>query len=128
MAKDVIARDAAEEEVQGWCELFRITLDLSERERIVTALMAGRIAFDEKNESFTVRLRKPIHLDNGETVESLKIEEADARQIKEANKVKDDFEKSLRLLSSISGQPLGVLDRIKQKDLLLIGDMFNFFG
>ena len=128
MAKDVIARDVAEEEVQGWCEQFKITLDLESRERIVTTLMAGRITFDEKNEAFSIQLRKPIHLDNGEIVDSLKIEEADARQIKEANKVKDEFEKSLRLLSSISGQPLGVLDRIKQKDLLLLGDMFNFFG
>ncbi len=127
MAKDVIARDAAEEEVQGWCERFKVTLDLGSRERIVTALMDGRITFDEKAEAFTVQLRKPIHLDNGETVESLKIEEPDTRQLREASKVKDEFEMSLRLLSSITGQPLGVLDRLKQKDLLLAGGMVSFF-
>ena len=70
---DKIYREAAEEEVQGWCELFEITIDLGTREKIVRALMAGRIMYDGKEESFTVHLRKPIQLESGDVIETLKL-------------------------------------------------------
>ncbi len=125
---DKICREAAEKEVEGWSELFRVTLDLGTRESIVRALMDGRIIFDKKAEIFTIQLRKPIRLENGETITFLKLEEPDARQLRDADKAKDDFESVLRLLSSITGHPLGVLDRLKQKDLTLTGGVFTFFA
>lgn len=128
MSKIVIAEEAAEEEVQGWCDNFEVTLDIGSRERIVRAVMAGRITFDGQAETFDIQLRKPIDLDNGESVTSIKLKEPDTRNLRDANKAKDDFEMTLRLLSYVSGHPLGVMERIKQKDLILAGEMFNFFG
>ena len=128
MSKIVIAEEAAEEEVQGWCDNFEVTLDIGSRERIVRAVMAGRITFDGQAETFDIQLRKPIDLDNGESVTSIKLKEPDTRNLRDANKAKDDFEMTLRLLSCVSGHPLGVMERIKQKDLILAGEMFNFFG
>ena len=125
---DKICREAAEEEVQGWCERFEVTPDLETREKIVRALMAGRIMYDGKEESFTVHLRKPIQLANGQTIDSLRLIEPNAGQIREANKVKDELEMVLRLLSSVTDHPLGVLDRLRQKDLVLVGGVFNFFA
>jgi hypothetical protein len=50
--------------------------------------------------------------------------------VRDANRTggKDQFEVSLRLLSYVTHQALGVLDRIGQKDLTSLGVLFNFFG
>lgn len=128
MSGTKIAREAAETEVQGWCERFGVTPGPASLESITSALMAGRLTLDEAREEFTIRLRSPIRLENGEVIEELTIGEPDARQLRDANKSKDEFDQTLRLLAAVSGRPLGVLERLKQKDLILVGEVFGFFG
>jgi hypothetical protein len=41
--------------------------------------------------------------------------------------VKDDFAATLAVLSSASGQPLGVINRLKMRDLSLAGSVLAFF-
>ena len=126
---EVIAREVAEAEVQGWCDRFDVTLDPAAREKIVRALGAGRLTLDEGKEEFTYRLRKPITLENGQTLEKLVVHEPTTGQSRDANKAGgNDFDASLRLLSYVTGQPLGVLDRVGSKDAQALSSLFLFFG
>ncbi len=127
MSKEVIAREAAEEEVQGWCDRFDTALSPESSEKLIRIVMRGRITLDEKTESFTLKLRSPIQLDNGETVNELTLREPRARQARDVGKG-GDVEMVLKVLSSVSGQPLGVIDRLGMKDLVIAGELFNFFG
>ncbi len=130
MSEPKIAREVAEAEVESWCERFNATLELADRERIVQSVMAGRLSLDEGTEQFTYKLRKPVALENGGTLEELRIGEPTTGQVRDANKAggKDQFEVSLRLLSYITGQAVGVLARIGQKDLMALGVLFGFFA
>ena len=125
---EVIAREVAEAEVEGWCKRFDMTLDPASRETIVRAYSAGRLSLDEKDE-FTYRLRKPVVLENGQTLDTMAVHEPTTGQIRDANKAGgNDFDVSLRLLSYVTAQPLGVLDRLGNKDSRTLGLLFLFFG
>lgn len=129
MSEPVVAREPAEIEVALWADQLGVELNPAIRDPIVRALMAGRLAFDSTTEEFTYRLRKPIALENGKSIEVFGIREPNAGQIRDSSRTtKDETEQSLRLLSFITGQPLGVIERIGQKDLMVAGSLFAFFG
>ena len=126
---EIVCRESAESEVQLWAEHFGVTLDLPDRERIVRAVMDGRLSFDDVAETFIYRLRKPVTLENGDTLSELRINEPSTGKIRDANKItKDEFEVSVRLLSYVTGHPLGIIDRICMRDLTTTGTLFGFFG
>lgn len=125
---DKICREAAEEEVQGWCETFGATPDLDSREKLVQSLMSGRIMFDVDSGAFTIQLRKPIQLENGKTIDSLKIDEPDFDQLGKATKTKNEVEQAKFLISYITGHGVGVIGRLKARDLALCGSVLDFFG
>jgi len=126
---EVIAREVAEAEVERWCGRFDVTLDPASRETIVRAYCSGRLALDENKDEFSYRLRKPVVLENGQTVEILSVHEPTTGQVRDADKAGGgDFAVSLRLLSYVTGQPLGVLDRLGNKDSRALGLLFLFFG
>lgn len=127
---EVIAREVAETEVQGWCDRFEVTLPPADRERIVRSVMDGRLSLDEGKEEFVYKLRRPLILNNSSTIDALRIHEPTTGQVRDANKAGkgDEFEVSLRLLACVVEQPLGVIDRIGQKDLTSLGVLFGFFG
>jgi predicted DNA-binding antitoxin AbrB/MazE fold protein len=74
-----------------------------------------------------VKLIQAVELQNGEKVESIAITEPTVDQMRSANMVKDDFAATLAVLSSASGQPLGVINRLKMRDLSLAGSVLAFF-
>jgi len=57
------------------------------------------------------------------------VHEPTAGQTRDANKngKGNEIDTSLRLLASITEQPLGVIERIGLYDLTLAGALFNFF-
>ena len=124
-----IAREVAEVEVANWEDRFDTVLSPESSEKLIRVVMRGRIVFDEQTESFTLKLRTPIQLDNGETVSELTLREPKARQARDAGKPgTGDVEAVLRMLSAVSGQGLGVIERLGMKDLTVCGELFNFFG
>ncbi len=127
VTKEAICRETAGEEVKGWEKNFDVILSPETSERLTRVVMAGRITFDEQAETFALKLRRPLELENGSTVESLTIREPRTAEIRQAGKKGDEMELVLRLLSTISGQPLGVLDRMGSKDFTIVGELFNFF-
>lgn len=123
-----IARDVAEKEVDRMTELFEVDLEDESREALVKSYMAGRISFDEAEEKITFIFRKPIEQENKEQLTQITLQEPTVSQMRDAAKVKDEFEQTLRLISYISGVSLGVLNRMKQKDLIIAGLILSFFA
>ena len=126
MSKEVIAREPAEAEVKSWEDRFDTDLSSESSEKLIRVVMRGRITLDEQTESFTLKLRTPIQLDNGETVNDLTFQEPKASQARDMGSDRD-LATVLKILSAISGQSLGVLGRLGLKDLVVVGELFNFF-
>ena len=127
MSEPKVAREVAEKEVESWCEVLGCAPDLSVIDDAVLGTMAGRVLFDVEKEEFSYTLRKPIKLENGDCVTVVKISEPNARQLSNANKTKNEIEQALLLLSAVSGIASGVLDRMKQRDIVMAGELSGFF-
>jgi len=126
--KTVIAEDQARAEIELWAEFFEVELKELEFQALLPTVMRGRVIFDEVNETFTITLKSPIHLENDKIVSSLDLREPTAGELQEANKNKaDELTLAIKLYSKLSGHPLGVIQRLKQKDLIAIGEFFGSF-
>ncbi len=126
--KTIIAEEVAREEILLWQEALETELTETEIQAILPTIMRGRVVFDELKESFKITLRSPIQLDNGNTIDFLEIREPTAEELEDANKVKDEMAMSMRLYAKLSGQPLGVVRRMKQRDMIAISGIFIFFA
>lgn len=126
--KPIIAEEVARAEIELWQEALETDLSETEIQAMLPVIMRGRVVFDEQKESFKITLRSPIQLENGNTVDFLEIREPTAEELEEANKVKDEMAMSMRLFSKLSGHPLGVVRRMKQRDMIAISSIFVFFA
>lgn len=126
--KTVMAEEAARDEISLWADHFEVELSEVEIKSILPTVMRGRITFDESKESFTITLKSPINLENGQIVNAIEIREPTAAELQEANRNKaDEMTLAIKLYSKLSGQPMGVIQRIKQKDFIAIGEVFGSF-
>jgi hypothetical protein len=126
--KTVIAEDQARAEIELWCEHFEVELAELEIKALLPAVMRGRVVFDEDKDSFTITLKSPIELENGNLVRDITLREPTAGELQEANKNKaDEMTLAIKLYSKLSGYPLGVIQRMKQKDLIVAGEFFGSF-
>lgn len=125
--KEVICREAAEEEIREWENFFDVELDEETQNKITRSIVRGDLTLDTGSRFFTMKLVCPIKLENGETLDSLKIEEPRSDQMLAAAKAINEMDIMMHLLSATTKQPLGVLGRLKLRDLLLAGELFNFF-
>jgi hypothetical protein len=124
---DKIAPEVAESLVSEWSEALGASLALDSRSRLVRAVVAGRLDFD--GERFTYGLLSPIALENGTTVGEIVISEPTTAQLRDMSKGGGDaVTQSTRLLSAITGNPLGVVERIKMRDAQTLGAIMDFFG
>ena len=128
MKNEVVAPQAAEEILGRWQEVLDVELDADTQGVLVKAIRSGRLDFNEDTEEFTIILRKPIELQNGDTIEKLTLSEPSGEQIGAASKSADTFQQTLKIIASLSGQPLGVVNRLKMRDLNLAGSVISFFG
>lgn len=129
MSEPVVAREVAEKEIESWCEQMECVLDDGIGERLALAVMAGRLSLDAESEVFTLKLRTPLTLENGDILSELKIEGPTFRQQQEATKGTEEVnEISSRMLSAVTGQPAGILDRLQMKDVNTAVTLVGFFG
>lgn len=127
--KQVIDKQTAQGFLDDWMDSLGYSLDEgTEKEKIMQAIQEGRLDFDAETEEFSYTLRKPIILENGQTVTQVKIYEPEALAVQSAGKLKNEMEMTIRLLSSITGQPLGVINRLKLRDMTLMGYLIGFFS
>ncbi len=120
-----IAPAAAEAMVAGWAEALGVKPE--NPEALVRAVEAGRL--DWSGDSFLYLLAAPVKLENSTMLESITISEPTCAQLRDAAKGKaGDMDTAIRLISSLSSQPVGVIERIKQRDFTLLAELVGFFG
>lgn len=126
MTEPAIAREAAEAMVKDWELELGATLEDDSRERIVRAVMAGRL--DWSGSAFTYRLVSPIKLESGDVLKVLRLEEPQVGQIRDSAKGKrESVDMSIHLIASLTGQPLGVIERLKERDFTAVAEILGFF-
>jgi hypothetical protein len=134
-----VAREAAELEIDIWCEALGHAFDDQDaREKLISALMDGRITFDGAAETFTYKLRTPIELETGVRLPEVKVSDITAKQYADAFKsIKVDakdrsasvpMDSILLQASGATGLPLGVVQRIKMRDFAIVQALMGFFG
>lgn len=127
MADVTMSREAADTELDRIAADLGIELDEDSRVTVRRALMAGRLSWDAAEETFMVSLIKPIRLDNGETIDTLTVTEPTAGQLQKAGKIHDDMEQSLKMIAYCTDQPDGYIQRIRMRDLNVLGALVGFF-
>lgn len=122
-----LADDAAKAELDRIAADLEITIDHELAEVVLRALRAGRLEWDAADQTFMLSLLNPIKLDNGQTITELTVTEPTAAQMKKAQSIADQFEQSLKLVASCTDQPIGYIERLKVRDLNLLGGLVSFF-
>ena len=122
-----IAREVAEAEVRRWAEAVENPEGVTES--LVRAVMGGRLTFDDQAEKFTVSLRHPVSMENGDTLKDLMIVQPTSALYRDCTKGnREGIDATLRLISGVSGRALGLVERVKKADLVVLMDCLNFFG
>lgn len=124
----VMDKQTATNEIEGWIAWAEGVRSQEIIDTLLPAVMRGRVSLDENNDTFTVKLRSPVKLETGEEVASIAIREPTAAEMKTAGGRTEHLDFLTRLISALSGQPLGVVERIKMKDLNVIAGIVSFFG
>ena len=123
--KEVIAREVALQMIKDWADELEATVEPSDR--LIRAIMSGRL--DKTDAGFSYRLLVPVSLDNGQSVDSLTVTEPTADQLQSASKGnRDAMHIVIHTLSSITGHPVAVINRLKTRDLTLVSEVLDFFG
>ena len=84
-----ITKEAAMEIIKDWCDFFNEPIDEQtiENSSMLKAVMEGRLDLNEDTEEFTVELRKPLTLENGQSVSSISVKDPGASYLLDKQKV-----------------------------------------
>ena len=126
MSKIVIQEDPALALIAGWEDELDVTLPLGSKDVLSRAVQHGRLDYGDG--VFTLHLAKPIEQKDGKIIEELKISEPSGRDIVNSTKGVVQQEQQLRLLSNITGIPVGVIDRLGSRDLYAAVAVLDFFA
>jgi hypothetical protein len=128
MAK--IEKRAAEQELNRMLKFWRVeNIDPSFKNKLISAISDGRITLKEDDEIMIIELIKPVQLENGSTIDRLEIKEPDVRQMENLDKMdrSKEFEMTAFMISLMTGQPVGVIERLKSRDFSTVGALVGFF-
>lgn len=100
----------------------------SER-RLLQAIKKGRVELDEQSNLVIMRLVAPIELQNGQTIAELKFKEPSASDLKVFDKYKEaeKMAKTIHLAAKMTGQPVGIIDRMGSRDVATMGALASLF-
>jgi len=124
-ANEVMAEEVAREEIARWQDQFSTELE-EISPKLLRAVKQGRINLE--GSVFKVKLLAPLQLENGQVIGSLEIREPTAAIVRQSGKGGSEADLTMRVLSAVTGQPLGVLDRLGSRDLAVIGELMSFFA
>lgn len=125
----LISKELAEKEVKNIADFFEIELPQEDWEKLVSAAEKGRLQIDTANGIIKMTLIKPIIVDGGESVKQLDFSEptAGAMRLLDKHGDKDKMTKAIHLTSLMTGQPVGVIDKMGSRDLNLLGAIIGIF-
>lgn len=125
MSEPVIAREVAEGMIAEWAHT--LDTDTPDAPHCLRAIMAGRLDFDGSR--FRYSLAAPVTLDSGERFDSLELAEPTGAILRDASRGKrDQMETTFHTLSLMTGKPVGLIERLKMRDLNALGEMLAFFA
>jgi len=133
MAKDVIAREVAEEEVSRIIDFWEVDPEgdgwEASKKRLIFAIQKGRIILDEEKRCITLKLMSPIEEANGDTVEELHFHEPNADDLEVMDKHKENalMAKTIHLASKMTRLPLGIIKRMASRDVSTMGAIASLF-
>jgi hypothetical protein len=125
-----IEKKAAEQELNKMLKFWRIeNIDPSFKNKLISGIMDGRITLNEETETMIIELIKPVQLENGSAIDRLEIKEPDVRQMENLDKMdrSKEFEMTAFMISLMTGQPVGVIERLKSRDFSTVGALVGFF-
>lgn len=127
---EVMDKEFAEQELKRIIAYFgNEEISLDTRQKLLSGLQSGKVMFDESKSAVSVNLSKPIQLETGGEIKSLVFEEPTVDDLKVLDKYgdKEKMGKTIHLISRMTGQPMGVVGRIRSRDLQLIGAITELF-
>ena len=137
---EVIAREVALSEIQGWAEHFGQAPDEGEHQSLMRAVQGGRISFNAEREEFGYTLLKPVALENGDTLSTLTVSEPTAGQFAQAFRVLKvrqdgggavgelDLAGTVKQVAACTGKPYAVIERVRKRDFDVLQALIGFFG
>jgi hypothetical protein len=129
----VIEKEAAEAELAGIVEFFEVDPEGKDwednRKRLLAAIQKGRLSLAIDAGRIELTLVQAIELENRQTVPSLSFKEPTAGDLKALDKYKENegMAKTLHLVSKMTGQPIGVVERMVARDLSVVGAIASLF-
>lgn len=133
MAVNPIAEEVAVKELAAILDYLEVEPEGKDweaaRVRLIAAIKKGRIVFNPEKGVITQILVKPIPLENGSTVDRFDFSEPNGEQLKILDQYADNqkMAKTLSLASAMSGQALGVANRMAARDLTVYGAIAELF-
>ena len=123
-----VCEEQARLEIAEWAEFFEAELSEDSVLSLLPSVMRGRVVLDEESEQFIISLRSPIKQKNGEVITEVTMREPEAGELQDAGKFKNDMDIALNMYSKLTGLALGIIQRLRQRDLIAISGVFDFFG
>ena len=130
---EVIGKDAAQAELDSIVQFFEVDPEGQEwqdaKARLLQAIGKGRIILDEAKQSIVLTLACPIRLENGQEIAELSFHEPTAGDLRTLDKYKaeEKMAKTIHLASKMTGQPIGVVERMGARDLQTMGAVASLF-
>ena len=122
-----ISLEVAQENLDQILSDLDIDPDPDHREIVLRAISAGRLEWDPAEQEFLYQLIKPVSLDNGKEITEVTVTEPTAAQMKKSSEVRGDMDQMLKLISYCTDQPMGYIERLKSRDLNVLGGLVAFF-
>ena len=129
-----IAAEVAEAEVDRIVAFFEVDPDGAEwaesRARLVKAMGRGKLTLEESEAALRLALARPIELADGKSqITELLFREPTAGDLKALDRYRDgeQMAKTIHLVSKMTGQPIGVIERLAARDLGTIGAVASLF-
>lgn len=121
--------------IQRWKDAEDSTVEIDDV--FFRAVRRGLVEYDDGARVFRVKLRHPVTLENGETLSILEIRALTAGEVKAAQRgrlranargdTEIDPEIVYRMISTMTGHPLGVIERLDGRDFSVCASAIGFF-
>jgi hypothetical protein len=136
--KEKVSAEVVDAEFDEICEFYRIDTDVFNNDddketadKIKFYMRKGFLTFNknakEGKGAFTYKLWSPVMVANKELTE-ITMSNMGAEHFINMEKSKGgDITKSLRIIAACSGEPLGVIQKLYDKDIAFLGVLISFF-
>jgi hypothetical protein len=128
-----LAPEVAEKELQSIIEFWEVNPEgagwEASRARLLHVIGAGRLTLDKEIGVIRLTLVKSIELENSQTLAALELHEptSDDMRVMDKYSEKEKVGATLHLASKMTGQPLGVINRMVSRDVSSLGAIASLF-